>query len=538
MPKMKMGCPTDGASGEVTPFCRRSIIDETHQSPTTSTRYMRVLLFSFTALLLSVAATLADNPNIILIYADDLGYGDLSCYGANSIKTPHIDRLAKEGIRFTSGYAAAATCTPSRYAMMTGEYAFRKRGTGILKSDAALIIEPGRTTLQSILKKSGYHTGVVGKWHLGLGDGTLDWNGDIKPGPLETGFDYAFLIPATGDRVPAVYIENHRVVGLDSKDPLHVNFEKKVGNEPTGKENPEKLKLHPSHGHDQTIINGISRIGYMSGGKSAHWVDEDMADVITRKATAFIEAKRQEQFFLFFALHDIHVPRTPHSRFAGKSGMGPRGDAILQMDWSVGEILKTLDKLKIAKDTIVIFSSDNGPVLDDGYKDDAVEKAGNHKPAGPFRGGKYSAFEGGTRVPLILRWPAKVKPSVSDALISQVDFPASFAVLTRQKLTSNDAPDSVNVLDALLGKTQAGRTSVVQQAGPLALRKGPWKYIEPREGPRLNKSTNIELGNDPAPQLYNLAEDPGETKNLASANPAKLQELEKELSQIRGKQGQ
>jgi arylsulfatase A-like enzyme len=473
----------------------------------------------------------AKTPNVILIYADDLGYGDLSCYGATAVKTPNLDRLASGGLRFTSGYAPAATCTPSRYAMMTGEYAWRKKGTGILPSDAALIIQPGRTTMQSILQKGGYHAGIVGKWHLGLGDGNVDWNGEIKPGPLETGFDYCFLIPATGDRVPCVYVENHRVVGLDSKDPLQVDFGKKVGNEPTGKENPELLKLHPSHGHDNTIVNGISRIGYMSGGKSAHWVDEDMADVITGKATEFIEKNKAKPFFLFFALHDIHVPRTPHSRFAGKSGMGPRGDVILQMDWCVGEIQKALQRLKIADNTMVIFSSDNGPVIDDGYKDEAVEKLGDHKPAGPLRGGKYSIFEGGTRVPFIVSWPARIKPGVSDAIVCHVDFPASFASLTGQKLEAADAPDSFNILPALLGESKTGRDHLVEQGAGLAVRQGDWKYIPPDPSPKGKP----ERGARREPQLYNLNKDIGEKKNLAHEDPAKTKELAELLETTRAK---
>lgn len=491
---------------------------------------MRTLFIGcITALLSIYAAAAANKPNIVLIYADDLGYGDVSCYGATKIKTPNVDRLAREGLRFTSGYAAASTCTPSRYAMMTGQYAWRKKGTGILPSDAALIIAPGRTTLQSTLQKGGYRTGVVGKWHLGLGDGNLDWNGEIKPGPLETGFNYCFLLPATGDRVPCVYIENHRVVGLDPKDPLQVNYNKKVGSEPTGAEAPDQLRIHPSHGHDQTIVNGISRIGYMSGGKAARWVDEDIADVLTHKATDFIVKDKTQPFFLFFALHDIHVPRTPNARFAGKSGMGPRGDVILQMDWCVGEILDTLERAKIAKDTIVIFSSDNGPVIDDGYKDDAVEKLGNHKPAGPFRGGKYSIFEGGTRVPLIVRWPARVKPGVSDALISQVDFLATFADFTGQKLAQAEAPDSFNVLPALLGESKTGRSYVVEQGGSLALRQDNWKFI----APDANAKGKMERGTSPRPQLYNLLDDRGETKNRSEENPEKLKELEHLLEKVR-----
>ena len=227
---------------------------------------------------------------------------------------------------------------------------------------------------------------------------------------------------ATGDRVPTVYVENRRVVGLDPADPITVNYSAPVDEGATGKSNPELLKMAPSHGHDQTIVNGISRIGYMKGGKAALWKDEDMADDFTRRAVRFIEQQKARPFFLFFALHDPHVPRVPHPRFAGKTTMGPRGDVIVETDWSVGEILDTLDRLKLTDNTLVIFTSDNGPVVDDGYKDDAVARLGSHTPSGPFRGGKYSHFEGGTRVPFIVRWPGRVKPGTSDALISQVDF--------------------------------------------------------------------------------------------------------------------
>ncbi|MBN2328167.1 MAG: sulfatase-like hydrolase/transferase, partial [Candidatus Omnitrophica bacterium] len=358
--------------------------------------------------------------NIVLIYADDLGYGDVSCYGASKIKTPNIDRLASQGIRFTNAHSPSATCTPSRYAMLTGQYAWRKKGTGVLPGNARMIIEPGRTTLPSLLQKAGYATGVVGKWHLGLGDENLDWNGEIKPGPLDIGFDYNFLIPATGDRVPCVFVENRRVAGLDPNDPIQVSFGKPIGDEPTGKEHPELLKMHPSHGHDQTIINGISRIGYMSGGKKARWVDEDIADVITSKAQDFIEAHKDKPFFLYFSTHDIHVPRVPHSRFAGKSGLGPRGDVILQLDWCVGEIVKKLEQLNLREDTMIIFTSDNGPVVDDGYKDDAVEKLSGHTPSGPLRGGKYSAFDAGTRVPFIVNWLGGIQPGETGALACQI----------------------------------------------------------------------------------------------------------------------
>ncbi len=471
-------------------------------------------------------------PNVVIMYADDLGYGDLSCYGAERVRTPNIDRLAASGIRFTHAHSPSATCTPSRYAMMTGEYAWRKPGTGVLPGDARLIIEPGRYTLPSMLKRAGYQTGVVGKWHLGLGAGNLDWNGEIKPGPKEIGFDYSFLIPATGDRVPCVYTENGRVVGLDPNDPIQVDYTKPIGNEPTGKANPELLKMHPSHGHDMTIVNGISRIGYMTGGKSARWVDEDMADVITQKAVQYINSHRANPFFLYFSTHDIHVPRAPHKRFAGRTGMGPRGDAILSLDWSVGQLIDTLERNRLMENTLVVFSSDNGPVVDDGYKDDAVEKLGSHKPRGPLRGGKYSMYDGGTRVPFLVSWKGKVKPGASNALVSQIDLLSSLAGLTGQKLPDDAAPDSFDVLPALMGQSGQGRDHLVEHAGGLSLIQGDWKVIEARKGPKTNLTGN-ELGNSETPQLFNLAADIGEQNDLAAKHPERVQTMLGEIARIR-----
>nr|WP_228486314.1 arylsulfatase [Paludibaculum fermentans] len=478
------------------------------------------------------AKAAAQRPNIVYIYADDCGYGDLSCYGATRVKTPNLDRLAGSGVRFTNAHSPSATCTPSRYALLTGEYAWRRKGTGILPGDASLIIEPGRYTLPAMLKKSGYATGAVGKWHLGLGKGNVDWNGEIKPGPLEVGFDYSFLLPATGDRVPCVYVENHRVVGLDPKDPIVVNYEKLVGNEPTGKAHPELLKMHPSHGHDMTIVNGVSRIGYMSGGKSARWVDEDIADTITGKAVSFIEKYKANPFFLYFATHDIHVPRMPNKRFVGKTPMGPRGDVIAELDWTVGQVMDALDRNKLTDNTMIIFTSDNGPVVDDGYQDQAVEKLGGHKPAGPWRGGKYSSYDGGTRVPFLLRWPGHVKPMVSDAMFCQVDLLNSFANLTGQSLPAEAAPDSLDMLPVLLGQTKKGRDSLVEHAGALSLIVGDWKVIEARPGPKTNE-THIELGNDPNPQLFHLSEDPGEQHNLATQFADRVKQMLETLEKLK-----
>ncbi len=487
------------------------------------------------AALTAPVAHAGPRPNIVLILADDLGYGDVSAYGATALKTPNIDRLAAAGLRFTDAHAAAATCTPSRYALLTGQYAWRKPGTGILPGDAALVIDPATPTLPGLLRQAGYATGVIGKWHLGLGPrGGPDWNHEIAPGPSDVGFDESFIMAATGDRVPTVFIDNRTVVRLDATDPIGVSYDAPIGDWPTGKAHPELLKMKPSHGHDQTIVNGVSRIGYMTGGRSALWKNEDMADVFTSRAVQFIEAHQAKPFFLYFSLHDPHVPRMPHPRFVGVSGLGPRGDAIVQADWSVGEVLAVLDRLHLADNTLVIFTSDNGPVLDDGYQDQAVELSGSHKPGGPFRGGKYSIFESGTRVPFITRWPGRVKRGRSDALVSQVDLLASLAALASQAVPAGAGPDSVNTLPALLGESNVGRRTLVEQGGSLALRQGAWKYIAPGKGPKKNVQTNIELGNDPEPQLYDLSKDPGETRNLAAKHPDRVRAMQEALRKIRG----
>jgi arylsulfatase A-like enzyme len=490
------------------------------------TRSFAALRMTIVLLAIHSLATAADRPNIVLIYADDLGYGDVGCYGATEVKTPNLDRLAREGLRFTDAHSAAATCTPSRYAMLTGEYAWRKKGTGILPGDAPLIINPGRVTLASMLHDAGYKTGVVGKWHLGLGRDRPDWNGELKPGPLEIGFDYCYIIPATGDRTPCVYVENHRVVGLEASDPIQVDYQEKVGNEPTGAERPDMLTIKLAHGHDNTIVNGISRIGYMAGGRAARWGDENMADTLTAQALNFIRNNRDKPFFLYFATHDIHVPRVPHPRFRGATSMGPRGDAIVEFDWSAGQVLKALDELKLADNTLVIVTSDNGPVLNDGYVDDAVEKVGKHKPAGPLRGGKSTVFEGGTRVPFIVRWPGHVPAGkTSSAIVCQIDLLATMAALTQNKLPNYAGPDSVNVLPALLGKSPHGRDVLVEQGRSIAIRKLNWKLIEANNGSAVKRAAAPKPRPKTGSQLYNLNDDLAETKNVAKQHPEKVEEL-------------
>lgn len=464
-------------------------------------------------------------PNLLVILADDLGYGELNSYGATELKTPGIDRLAENGLRFTQGYCSSATCTPSRYALLTGQYPWKNEQAHILPGNAPLIIKPGITTLPSLLKEAGYATAVIGKWHLGLGAGDVDWNSRVSPGPAEVGFDYSFILAATQDRTPTVLLRNQQVVGLETDDPLEVSYQENFPDEPTGKDHPELLKLHPSHGHNQSIHNGISRIGYQKGGTKARWVDEELCNTFTTDAIQWITDHQKEPFFLYFTLHQPHVPRTPNERFVGKSGMGPRGDVILEADWSVGEVLNTLDQLGLKEKTLVIFSSDNGPVLDDGYQDDAVTKAGNHNPLGPLRGGKYSLFDGGTRVPFIVSWPGTIQPGVSDALVCQIDLLASMAQILGMEITTG-AEDSQALGDALLGKSRLGRDELFLEAGgKVALRKGDWYLIPPYPGPEVYSNVSIESGLSEDYQLFKISEDIHQDHNLA----VEYQEVLKEM---------
>lgn len=488
----------------------------------------------------SALTNAAEPPNIIVIMADDLGYGDVSCYGATELETPHIDRLAAEGLRFTNGYCSASTCTPTRYSFLTGTYAFRGKRTGIAPPSAPAIIQPGTATIASILQQAGYATAVIGKWHLGLGgpDGP-NWNGDLKPGPLEIGFDTCFLLPTTNDRVPQVYVQDHRVLNLDPADPLWVGNKKPDPDHPTGRTHRSTLKMDWSHGHNATIHNGISRIGFYTGGHSARFRDEDLADRWVEQSNAFIERHQDQPFFLFFASHDIHVPRMPHERFQGTTRLGYRGDAIMQLDWCVGELMNTLERLNLTNNTLIVFCSDNGPVLDDGYKDQAIEKIGNHRAAGQFTGGKYSVYEGGTRTPFITRWPGTIPSGTSDEVVCTVDLPASMAALTKQSLADDTCLDSFNVLDALLGKSKAaGRDHLVQQNngnnGTWALRVDNWKLHRYDKGKAFNVVVEAQLKRTPVPryQLFDLSTDPAEKHNVIDQHPDVADRLKAQLDTI------
>ena len=481
-------------------------------------------------------------PNVIIIYADDLGYGDLQCYGAKNVETPNVNRLANQGIRFTNAYAVAATSTPSRYSLLTGEYAWRRPDTDIAPGNAGMIVRPEQFTMADMFKSVGYTTCAIGKWHLGLGDkeGEQDWNAQLPAALGDLGFDYSYIMAATSDRVPCVFIENGHVANYDPSAPIEVNYQQNFEGEPTGKTHPELLyNLKSSYGHDMSIVNGIGRIGYMKGGGKALWKDENIADSITAHAINFIRDNQDRPFFMYFATNDVHVPRFPHDRFRGKNPMGYRGDAIVQFDWSVGQLMKALEKYGLADNTLIILSSDNGPVLDDGYADKAEELLNGHRPAGPFRGSKYSSFDGGTAVPVIVSWKKGVKGGQeSHVLMSQVDWLASLAQVVGARLPKGMACDSEARMGNLLGTDREGRPWIIEQSltRVLSVRTPQWKFIEPDDGEKsISWCPNVETGNDPAPQLYDLSKRLYEKDNVAKENPDVVFELQNVLRRERAK---
>ncbi|MBO5698960.1 MAG: sulfatase-like hydrolase/transferase [Bacteroidaceae bacterium] len=480
--------------------------------------------------------------NVILILADDLGYGDLSCYGAKNVQTPNVDSLSASGIRFVNSHAVASTSTPSRYGILTGEYPFRKKGTDVAAGNAGMIINPNQFTLADVFKARGYTTAAFGKWHLGLGYKTAmqNWNDTLDATPADLGFDYTYIMAATADRVPCVFIENNRVANHDPSAPIYVSYAKNFEGEPTGQSHPHLLtKQKSSHGHNQSIVNGIGRIGYMKGGGKALWRDEDIADSITSHAIQFIERNKEKPFFMYFCTNDIHVPRQPHERYRGKSEMGLRGEAIMQFDDCVGALCQVLREQGILDNTLIIITSDNGPVLDDGYEDMAVEKVGNHKPAGHLRGGKYSNYEAGSCVPFIVSGAgvnAQARGTVSNALVSQIDFLSTCSALVNIDCSESVKPtDSENHLNAWLGFTNEGRQAALKMAYShnVSLKTKDWKYIPPSNGPTVVPwGTGIETGTLPQAALYDVNADPSEQVNIADQHPAIVAQMDSLLKMM------
>ena len=466
-----------------------------------------------------------EQPNVLIIYTDDIGYGDIGVNGAELIPTPQIDKLAEEGLRFTDGHCAASTCSPSRYALLTGEMGFRKN-IPIQGINAPATIQPSQFTLGKLFQHAGYTTGIVGKWHLGLGNGEIDWNEEIKPGPMEAGFDYSFIIPYSNDRAPFVYVENQKVYNYDPEDPITVT-KKRIPDSIPGTKYPDAM-LNPDaitvykgdRGHSCSVINGVGRIGYMKGGRNALWNDNEIAFELVEKAEEFIQQNRQHPFFLLLATNDIHAPRLPNPRFRGTTPLGYRGDNIVQLDWCVGEIMGMLKEMQIDKNTLVIFTSDNGPVyIDGGYQDGSG--SGDHKASGIYRGGKYEIYEGGTRVPFIIRWPDVIKPGVSDALVSQVDLLASFAGFLKIEIPDNSARDSRDYWKTFTGKDDLGADIILEQANTkekgIAIRKGNMKFIS-------FQNNRFEM--------YDLQNDPSEKSNIIQDQPVLAGDLHSDLEKL------
>jgi arylsulfatase A-like enzyme len=446
-------------------------------------------------------------PNIIVILADDVGIGDAGCYGATKIKTPNIDRLAAEGQRFENSHASAAVCTPTRYSLLTGQYSWRRDAVGVNRGvangNSPLLIPTDMKTAPGLLQQAGYRTAAIGKWHLGFGTTKPDYNGELRPGPLEIGFDEYFGIPATNDRIPTVFVRDHRVVDLDPADPIQVSYDKAEA---------EREGL-------SSWAAGRQRIGWGKGGKSAWWNDADIAETHTAEAIKFIERNKDKRFFLYFAPHDVHAPKIPQTRFAGVSGLGERLDMLLGLDDAIGQILRTLDRLGLAKDTLVIYSSDNGAYVNDEQ---------GHRPTGPFRGIKSTSWEGGTRVPFIVRWPARIQPGVLEDLVSTIDIPATIVAAAEINPPENSLPDSVNLLPAMLGEMDAPkRDNLILQCGSghLSLRSGPWKFIPDLALADGWKSVKKDPSAPARPGLFNLSQDPGETKNLVKEFPAEAERM-------------
>jgi len=504
--------------------------------------YVYLLFCCISLPILEVHPASGSKPNIVIFFADDVGYGDVGCYGGTHISTPNIDRLANQGRRFTDAHSASAVCSPSRYALITGRYPVRH---GTLWSPIflrrPLVIDPDRKTIADVAKAGGYATTCIGKWHLGFGTKTpTDWNAELKPGPLELGFDSFFGIPVVNSHPPFVFIENHRVLGWDPEDPF---VYKKTA----------KTRIF-----DEKF--GINEIG---GADAAHalYDDEQVGTELVKRADDWIseQSKKDHPFFLYFASHAIHHPFTPAPRWKGSSKAGPYGDFMQELDWMLGEIMRSLKENGVDDNTILIFTSDNGGMLNRGGQE-AIRRG--HRLNGEMLGFKFDAWEGGHRVPFIAKWPGHIPSgTTSDALVSNIDLMATVAAVSGQTLKADEGPDSFNLLPALTGKehTPVRDHLLIAPAreSNLSLRKGDWMYINAQAGGGFgakkvgehafggpaafpftgNKNSDIQDGKiiegAPKTQLYHLGRDPRQSTNVIRDYPEVAKQLKAEMIQIR-----
>ncbi len=483
---------------------------------TTACRLAALTLMLSAGNAFTATADVEQKPNIVVILSDDYGYGSLGCYGADPklLSTPNLDRLAKEGRRFTEAYTPSSVCTPTRYALLTGRYCWRTHLShgGVSQTLDPLLIETSRPTIASFLSRRGYSTGFVGKWHLGYGtEKRVDYTKELKPGPLELGFDYQFAVPQNHNDITRVFVENHRVFGLRSE------------------------KLTPAPG----------KLGLDAPERD----DPKTMSQLTDRAVAWLEGQSAAQpFFLYFAPVAVHELITPSAETTGTSKTGPYGDFIHDLDLSVGRILETLDRKKLGDNTLVIFTSDNGGVIS------ASSKSGANKTAmdaglninGSLRGGKHDVWEGGFKVPFIVRWPGHVTPDSDSAeMVGLVDIFATLAAVVGEVALdpATTAPDSYNVLSAFTDKTTPSplRPDLILQSanGVYAIRSGPWKWIEGIPAAPVGKKPPANVGpkaDQFKPQLFHVLDDPGESRDVSAQNPDVVNRLSATLSQQR-KQG-
>ncbi len=492
-------------------------------------RSITLLLALLLTCLLALATHAADKPNIVIILADDMGYGDVKALNpASKIPTPHLDSLARDGMTFLDGHSPSGVCTPTRYGLLTGRYCWRTRLTrGVLGGYSPPLIDKDRSTIASMLKRNGYRTGAVGKWHLGMtlptrqgkqndgkswqGDPGIDFGGTITDSPIHRGFDYYFGVSASLDMAPYVYIRNDKFTMKPSVQQAAVKF-------------PHFVR---------------------SGPRAADFVIDEVLDKLTEEATGFIAkaSKGDKPFFLYMPLTAPHKPTQPHKRFKGKTKLGEYGDFIAQTDWTVGQVLKSLDDAGVADNTVVIYSSDNGSYM---YRYDQPQKdhvdaatvqgynASNHRANGPWRGTKADVYEGGHHVPFFVRWPGKVKAgSKHDATVCLTDLYATCADIAGAKLTNKEAEDSLSLLGMLEGgKVQRGAPVIHHSAsGMFAIRAGKWKLIlgngsGGRQAPRGKPFTKPY-------QLYDMSADPAETTNVADNHPDVVERLTRETDRLR-----
>ncbi|MEY2428993.1 MAG: hypothetical protein QOJ40_1878 [Verrucomicrobiota bacterium] len=479
--------------------------------------HLLIILSSLAVSALS-AAPAHDKPNIVIILSDDYGWGSAGCYGAASVKTPNLDRIAREGRRFTQAYAPGSVCSPSRYGLMTGRYYWRTavKDGKVLPANAPLHIETNRLTLASLCRGQGYRTAAFGKWHLGMTtERVTDWSKPLKPGPLQVGFDYYYGMAANIGSGPHSFIEDEEVTEHVRGEPI--------------------------------IVHGGSQAGESTSGITRSWKPDHVMESLTTRVTGWIETNSARPFFVYFAPNAVHEPIVPNPKFT-KSPLGKYGDFIQELDWSAGQVLETLDKLKLTDNTLLIFTSDNGGVVNPGNESASAAIRAGLAINGPLRGGKHSEWEGGFREPFLVRWPGKVPAAtVSEQVICLTDMLATFASILNAPLPRGNAEDSFDVLRAFT-ESQSGppvRDHVILQAADATydIRMGDWKFVERKDAPEFESVRNkrkseqaakkrktAALRND---ELYNLKQDPSETKDVLAANAELAAKMKKTLTESR-----